>query len=257
VRYAFILILLLVSATKTAASIGRITDSTTGEPIAGATVYAIWHYHPISIPLPIEGAHAADKLCGGSIVVTTDANGYYDFDRATSMKVRLHEAHQWVIADGYYNDWQGPQAEDKHDFAQLLSQLRWDPLHKQQDNWSKKLTPFGSASIDVKLLTLITAMQSAVWCTPPTESNEANLQKFTRAVRHAINVAICEASTAEQAPRADIYKLAFMFVVGKDPRVRFLQDPSVQPLIPRRQRSPVPQALVETTCALTKVQNED
>ncbi|QBB70465.1 hypothetical protein ELE36_08850 [Pseudolysobacter antarcticus] len=241
---------------------GRITDSATGEPIAGATVYAIWNYHPISIPrlsipLPIEGTHAASSLCGGSVVATTDALGYYDFDRTISMKVRLHEAHQWVIADGYYNDWQGPELEDKHDFAQLLSQLRWDPLHKQQDNWSKKLTPLGNASIDVKLLTLLTAMQSAVWCTPPTESNEANLKKFQRAGLHAINAAICEATTLEQTPRSDVYKLAFTFFMGKDPRVRLLQDPSVQPLIPRRQRSPVPQSLMETTCNLTKVKNDD
>ena len=252
VRHVVILIVLLASAVNVAASIGRITDSTTGEPIAGATVYAIWNYHPISIPVPIEGVHAANKLCGGSVVVLTDANGYYDFDRATSMKVRLHEAHQWVIADGYYNDWQGPDAEDKHDFAQLLLQLSWDTSHKQQDNWSKKLTPFGNASIDAKLLTLITAMRRAVWCTPPTATNEATLQKFTRAVQHAIHAAICEASKAEQAPRADVYKFGFMFFAGKDPRTRLLQDPSVQPLIPRREHSPVPHSLVETTREIVK-----
>ncbi len=256
-RFVFTLIFLFVSNPIAASAIGRITDSATGKPIAGAIVYAVWNYHPISIPLPVEGTHVADKLCGGSAIATTGADGYYDFEWTTSTKVHLHEAHQWVIAEGYYNDWQGPQPGDQHDFAQLLSQLRWDPSGKQKDGWSKQLTPLGNATIDAKLLVLAMMIQSTERCEPSTKASEANLQKFRLAVRRAMTSAICEAQASEQAPRADVYRAAFMFFGGRSSSDDLLRSPSVRPLIPRRQRSPIPNTLVGITCALTSAQSDE
>jgi len=220
----------LVCGTLAAASPGRITDSVTGNPIAGATIYIFWYYHPLSIPLPVEGLHPADKLCSGSAVATTDANGYYKVPAAMG----LHEAHQFVIAEGYYNDWEGPAPDDKHDFAQLLMPLRWDQSRRQEDNWSKRLTPFGDASIDAKLLILAAALRrQESLCNA--HNDDKNLEQFHRAARQFMGAAICEASKSRLAPRTDVFRGAFGTLVD-------------QSQLPRRNRSPVSTTLVDEAC---------
>lgn len=222
--------LFLLWGTVAAASTGRITDAATGKPIAGATIYIFWYYHPFSIPLPVEGTHPADKLCSGSALATTDANGYYRVPAAMG----LHEGHQFVIAEGYYNDWEGPSPDDKHDFAQLLMPLRWDPSRKQQDDWSKRLTPLGDASIDVKLLIITQALyRQENLCNA--HNDDMNLGQFHRAAQKFMKAAICEASKAGLAPRTDVFRGAFGSLVD-------------QSQLPRRNRSPVPQSLVGEAC---------
>lgn len=229
-RVAFIF---LIWGTLAVASTARITDAVTGKPIVGATIYVFWYYHPFSIPLPVEGPLPADKLCGGSGLATTDANGYYKVPTAMG----IHEGHQFVIAEGYYNDWEGPSPDDKHDFAQLLMPLRWDPSRKQQDDWSKRLTPLGDTSVDAKLLILTQALnRQDSLCNA--HNDNMNLEKFHRAALQFMTAAICEASKSGLAPRTDVFRGAFGALVDRRQ-------------LPRRSRSPVPHALVEEACVKT------
>jgi hypothetical protein len=226
-------LLLLVSIPVMAASVGQITDAATGKPIAGATVYVFWSYHPVSIPTPVEAPHA-DRLCGGSTVAITDVNGNYRLDPAFNIKTRIHETHQFVVADGYYNDWEGPEQDDKHDFAQLLLSLQWDPSRRQEDTWSKRLNPLGDAPIDVRLLTLTHAASHNSLCNEHNE--DVGLKKFRRAALRAMTNAICQASKSGTSPRADVFRGAFG---------AFTPDSQ----LPRRRRSPVSLSLVDATCA--------
>ncbi len=229
-----LLFLILLSVTNvTSASTGRITDAATGNPIAGATVYVVWYYHPLSIAI-FEGQHPADKLCDGSTVAVTDVNGYYTLPPGIAFKTTTHEAHQFVFAPGYYNNWEGPAAEDEHDFAQLLRELSWDTTSAQKDAWSKRLTPFGSASIDTKLLVLTSAARRIEPLCNAHNDDQYLAQLRVAAAREMKNV-ICEASRLRQAPRTDVFKRAFGGMVD-------------QRLLPRHNRAIVPTDLVDEAC---------
>lgn len=235
-RYVVAFALLVWGALATA-STGRITDSTTGDGIAGATVYVFWYYHPITIPSPVEVSLPANKLCGGSSLAITDANGYYSVPSTMAIKLYTHEAHQFVIAEGYYNDWEGPLLDDKHDFAQLLMRLQWDPSRKQQENRSQHLTPFGDASVDAKLLTIKQALyRQESLCNA--RNDDMNLEQFHRAALRLMNSAICDAKKSGLAPRTDVFRAAFRAFVD-------------QSQLPRRNRVPVPHTLVDQACVKT------
>jgi hypothetical protein len=202
----------LAWAASVIAATGRITD-TEGNPIAGATIYAFWYYHPFAIPLfRVDGHEIAEMLCGGSVLLTTDASGSYSADAVTMVKLNTHEAHQFVIANGFYNDWEGPNPEGEDDFTRLLGTLRWDSARKQLDGWSKRLTPFGSASIDARLLFLARSAQRSgrdTLCAERMDTEDyRRLVQYDRAAWKAMKVALCDAYATKRSPRTDVFAYA-------------------------------------------------
>lgn len=237
---------LALGSNQAVAATGRIIDSTSQKPIAGATVLGIWYYTPFSVPLPIEGTHyPAGTRCGAVALAVTGSDGGYDFGAAFSLKQHLHETHVWVVANDYYNDWLGPNPGDQHDFAKLLAPLQWDPARSQKDHLSSRLTPLGNASVDAKLL----ALRSTGGGGQCIESDDRDkIAAFNEAVSRALRDTICSARENHEAPRTDVYRAAFPAIA---------EDRSIRSLLPRRERAPVPQQLVDAACTAGGAPNRD
>ena len=117
------LLFALFAANVAAFTTGRVTDAVTGKPIEGATVYAIWYYHPWRIPLPVETQGHRDLMCGGSAVVRTDADGEYDLGLWMNVDILIRKSAVWVSAPGYYDSHQKHPSRRLDPYAEILSTL--------------------------------------------------------------------------------------------------------------------------------------
>jgi len=221
------------------AATGTIVDADTGAPIAGATVLAVWYYTPFGIPLPVEGAHWPQERCGGAAVAKTGSDGKYDLGANYSRKQGFHQrrVETWIVADGYYNDWLGPDPKDQRDFAQLLSTLKFDPSRAQANKYSARLRSLVSAPIDVQLLTL-SSNGARVQCLDADDT--AAILRYRETVDQAIGTVACAAHAAKQMPRTDVFKVSFPLVT---------YDRINKPEFPRRERSRVAENLIAMACS--------
>jgi hypothetical protein len=230
---------LMLAYGPVAGASGKITDSLSGKPIAGATVYAVWYYHPFF------SRYHDELACGGTSVVETDVNGEYSLGFWTGLNSLFHNTKYWVVAPGHYDATTNSAREQYGDFIQLLSTLTWRHEADPTLDSSRALTPFGDVSIDTKLLALREAnnVESCVSGVAPTYEG---MYAFQTAVKRAMNVALCPSGAAATAPRTDVFRA--VFPVGK--MGPMLWRELVDPLLPARGKNPIPDLALNNACAL-------
>ena len=183
IRALWCCLALCAGCSRDDAATGRITDARTGQPVAGATVYAVWYFHPIQVPVPVEVQHVS-RACGGAAIFTTDANGYYRVDAGTRAAAALHEAAFWVAAPGHYDKVAEPPG---------VAEAHWR-------GWSRALEPLDSLSIDEKLTALRTT-ETADSCVAGRVQPFEMERRFESALRRVANHELCADLAAAPAKR--------------------------------------------------------
>jgi hypothetical protein len=231
-----------------AGATGLITDAVTGKPIEGATVYAAWYYHPWHLPIPVE-TQQAQIACGGTAVVKTDANGEYELGIWMDAQIHLHDAHFWVTAPGYYDNYkqQLPRGLDK--YRDVLATVIWNPASGKA-SWSRTLTPLGDASIDAKLLAIEASGGDADSCVAGIVEPFRAETEYHAALKSAMRAALCDGDRLE-APRTDVFETIFRAESGDGFEWKYL----VSALLPAQDTQSVPDLALRNACSLmeTKV----
>jgi hypothetical protein len=238
-----LLIWLVASATAIAAT-GKITDSATGAPIAGATVYAVWYYHPVTWPLPIEASHA-NWACGGTAVVMTDRNGEYDVGPAMSVNIALHEAKYWIVAPGYYDSSNRRPSDTTSDFERLLSVLTWHRDETALTHASRTLTPLADRPVDVRLLALEASANGADNCVAGIVEPYKALIEFKAEVQKAVNQVLCIGELSNALPRTDVFRSVIPLEMTRSVAWR----ETIVPLLPAQKDQPIGKLALRNACA--------
>jgi len=208
---------LVVSLPGNAAT-GRITDLATGEPIAGATVYAVWY----------ERLWFSDRIgCGGTAVVQSDADGGYDVGFDMTFHAWFHDAAYWVVAPGYQG---GGRYSSK--------------------DWSAKLQKLDGLSLDEKLKA-VPPHDRYETCVRGVVTPYAGMERFERAIRAAQTAALCDPANGETTPQTDIFVRYFPATA----QASFLWKTFVSALMPLRTSHPIPVAARNNACVLASLRD--
>lgn len=200
------------------AATGRITDSVTGKPIAGATVYAAWY----------ATTYDGRRPCGGYTVATTDANGDYDIGVSMTFHTWWHDASYWVIAPGYRGS---------------------DTLTSK--NWSTMLVPLGDLPLNEKLRAIPTSGRIES-CTTSMQPSFAGAVQFERATRTAQFAAMCNPANGDTTPQTD----EFLHIMPMRTQAPLLWRVFVNPLLPRQTSHPISVVARNNACALAATSDE-
>lgn len=201
-----------------AAVTGRITDSVTGKPIAGATVYAAWY----------DTTYDGRRPCGGYTVATTDANGDYDIGVSMTFHTWWHDASYWVVASSYRGS---------------------DTLTSK--NWSTMLVPLDNLPLNDKLRAIPTSgrIENCTTSMQPAFAGAMQLERATRAAQFAV---MCDPANGDTTPQTD----EFLHVIPNTVQAPLLWRVFVNPLLPRQTSHPIPVVARNNACALASTSNE-